>query len=684
MSYRKTSNCTAVDCIRKIKRRYECHKLNSEQIKTYKSNASKLSLLFEYAKEWFDVKKIIVVDKKLENKKDKNITVCKCLDDDEIDNRTLVVTLSETLDVVAACMEKHCKQIEFAELLSLYEQAVECEYRIPRIINTIENSFSEFYIYGDTLTALNLLSYLEQNDNIKVHKVNIDDLIQQNAELEQKDRIVIIADLLPYSVGDHITAPIVHWRKMGSGGEVMNGQKDIEINILPALRELGVECISVSTPRLSKMLNRPDVLFSIFKFKKIRKKNMTDFITSTNNHFNTEDLTDEHLDVKTVCSKGYAELFHNGEKVNYENGFRRTVGSKAVHKRRVWLYGPCLVLGSYVSDENTIPSLLQKMLGEEYLILNRGQPNAYGLNLLMRSADYRAGDIVLYVRHDSGNTSKADFDLIQSYKKINNLSGHISDSLMHCDSVVNKQIAEDFFDIVKRVPNRTQDCGMLRFGSQIKRIPELYMLRNDSFEEYIRYIRQFKLSGRNGAIVMNCNPFTKGHLYLITEAAQKVDNLYIFVVEENRSYFPFEDRYALVKEGTSHLENVCVLKSGKFVISSTTLPGYFEKDQLGDVYLDASNDLLLFLQIAKELNISVRFAGHEPLDRFTAQYNLNMRSVLEKYGVDFCEIDRKKAGDEYISASIVREYLKQNKFDEIKKLVPQCTYEYLYRKDKEL
>ena len=233
MSYRKTSNCTAVDCIRKIKRRYECHKLNSKQIKTYKSNASKLSLLFEYAKEWFDVKNIIVVDKKLENKKDKNITVCKCLDDDEIDNRTLVVTLSETLDVVAACMEKHCKQIEFAELLSLYEQAVECEYRIPRIINTIENSFSEFYIYGDTLTALNLLSYLEQNDNIKVHKVNIDDLIQQNAELEQKDRIVIIADLLPYSVGDHITAPIVHWRKMGSGGEVMNGQKDIEKTFSP-------------------------------------------------------------------------------------------------------------------------------------------------------------------------------------------------------------------------------------------------------------------------------------------------------------------------------------------------------------------------------------------------------------------------------------------------------------------
>ena len=81
------------------------------------------------------------------------------------------------------------------------------------------------------------------------------------------------------------------------------------------------------------------------------------------------------------------------------------------------------------------------------------------------------------------------------------------------------------------------------------------------------------------------------------------------------------------------------------MISSVTLPGYFEKDQLGDIYLDASGDLAYFLQIAESLDISVRFAGHEPADRFTAQYNLNMKTYLKKYGLEFCEIERKKEQD---------------------------------------
>ena len=55
-----------------------------------------------------------------------------------------------------------------------------------------------------------------------------------------------------------------------------------------------------------------------------------------------------------------------------------------------------------------------------------------------------------------------------------------------------------------------------------------------------------------GCIVMNCNPFTKGHQELITYAASKCSLLHIFVVEENRSMFPFADRFRLVREGTDH------------------------------------------------------------------------------------------------------------------------------------
>lgn len=62
-----------------------------------------------------------------------------------------------------------------------------------------------------------------------------------------------------------------------------------------------------------------------------------------------------------------------------------------------------------------------------------------------------------------------------------------------------------------------------------------------------------------GAIVMNCNPFTLGHRYLMETCAKQCDMLLVFVVQENKSYFPFTDRIRLVREGCSDLDNVCVV-----------------------------------------------------------------------------------------------------------------------------
>ena len=63
---------------------------------------------------------------------------------------------------------------------------------------------------------------------------------------------------------------------------------------------------------------------------------------------------------------------------------------------------------------------------------------------------------------------------------------------------------------------------------------------------------------------MNCNPFTLGHRYLIEQASEKVDHLYVFVVEEDKSFFPFSDRIGLVKKGTADLKNITVKPSGKY------------------------------------------------------------------------------------------------------------------------
>ena len=184
----------------------------------------------------------------------------------------------------------------------------------------------------------------------------------------------------------------------------------------------------------------------------------------------------------------------------------------------------------------------------------------------------------------------------------------------------------------------------------------------------------------SGAIVMNCNPFTLGHQYLIEYASQHVDYLYVFVVQEDKSYFKFEDRFDLVKMGTSYIKNVKVVPSGKFIISSTTFSEYFDKENLNGTAIDPSLDIEIFgKHIAPALNISVRFVGEEPIDHVTNQYNISMKLLLPKYGIELVQIPRKKYESDVISASHVRQYISEGKWEEIRNIVPDITYQFLYK-----
>ncbi len=181
-----------------------------------------------------------------------------------------------------------------------------------------------------------------------------------------------------------------------------------------------------------------------------------------------------------------------------------------------------------------------------------------------------------------------------------------------------------------------------------------------------------------GAIVMNCNPFTLGHKYLIETASKQVDHLYILAVEEDRSVFKFNDRIEMMRRGTADLPNVEVIPSGKFVISSLTFPEYFEKSEKPDATVDTSMDLEIFGRyIAPALKIKARFVGEEPIDMVTNQYNRSMEENLPKYGIRFVESPRKESGNAVISASRVRKLLGEKKYDEVKKIVPPTTFDYL-------
>ncbi|MDR1246027.1 MAG: adenylyltransferase/cytidyltransferase family protein [Clostridiales Family XIII bacterium] len=194
---------------------------------------------------------------------------------------------------------------------------------------------------------------------------------------------------------------------------------------------------------------------------------------------------------------------------------------------------------------------------------------------------------------------------------------------------------------------------------------------------YLQKLSELKpLPGQTaGAIVMNCNPFTKGHRHLIERAAREVGRLYIFVVQEDKSEFPFETRMEMVKAGVRDIENATCLPSGKYVLSAMTFPEYFSKDTIRDVTVDCSLDITIFAdKIAPCLNITKRFVGKEPFDPVTRQYNGAMKDILPAHGIEVVEYERFEIDGTAVSASDVRKLLADGRLEEVRRLVPDTTY----------
>ena len=244
------------------------------------------------------------------------------------------------------------------------------------------------------------------------------------------------------------------------------------------------------------------------------------------------------------------------------------------------------------------------------------------------------------------------------------------------------RFAKGFYDlfVITRAHNEVlfTNCGL----HPVVRTDELVMLENRSNGPR-NYAKAFWQSGDEiavvGAIVMNCNPFTLGHRYLVEQAAAQCDVLHLFVVEEDRSLFPTADRFRLVREGVADLPNVRVQLSGHYMISAATFPKYFLKEDEDATSLQSELDIRLFAQaIAPVLHITKRFVGEEPFDAATARYNAAMHRILPTFGINCVEIPRKTVGGEAISASRVRALLRSpDTFPQALALVPPVTQEYL-------
>ena len=105
--------------------------------------------------------------------------------------------------------------------------------------------------------------------------------------------------------------------------------------------------------------------------------------------------------------------------------------------------------------------------------------------------------------------------------------------------------------------------------------------------DFLDTLPQPEGNGTVGAAVMNCDPFTLGHRYLIETAARECDQVFIFVLSEDRGHFPAKDRLELVRQGTADLKNVTVFLGTDEVLYPDVTKMFHMLDK------DVSNELII-------------------------------------------------------------------------------------------
>lgn len=413
-------------------------------------------------------------------------------------------------------------------------------------------------------------------------------------------------------------------------------------------------------------------------------------------------------------SRGVRHFYdRQGHGIHIVGGHRVTAFQPKTPGRTLYLVGGCSVFGVGSQDAHTLASNLQNLLNQNcpeeeiivqnygYFLCQAGDRVSQERGKILESLPVKSGDIVLI--HDVDILPDLCTSLDIPYLDVSHMAaehrnievfmdktgcfGHFTPDgyKLWAEKVYEKMLEQDLIAMAKKAEQKVSlEAEAVAYTLDDNDNSELTEYKREliEFHRELYTVTEGAVSDAvAGAIVMNCNPFTLGHRYLIEQALKQCDYLVIFVVEEDRSIFPFEDRLQLVLEGTADLPNVVVIPSGRFIISSLTFSDYFNKSELQERVVDTSMDVLLFAQeIAPCLHIKKRFAGEEPLDAVTRQYNESMKKILPEHGIEFIEIPREGMDGEVISASRVRALLEKKDFDAVRTLVPDTTFRYLCEK----
>lgn len=243
----------------------------------------------------------------------------------------------------------------------------------------------------------------------------------------------------------------------------------------------------------------------------------------------------------------------------------------------------------------------------------------------------------------------------------------------------NRQLFENLsFRLIAESPNailmETGVGGIEKYSEELRVKSEELGVKNEELkndESVVSNVRK-----PIGVIVMNANPFTLGHRFLVEQSSELVERLYVVVVREDCSMFSYNERKAMVSQGVRDIGNVVVVDGSDYAVSAATFPTYFLK-QLSDA---TDTQIILDLdiyrrRIAPALGATIRFFGSEPTDPLTRRYNELMHQQLGEEHVH--EIQRKQQEGSAISASRVRKAMMEGCIWDAIQLVPPNTIPYI-------
>lgn len=392
---------------------------------------------------------------------------------------------------------------------------------------------------------------------------------------------------------------------------------------------------------------------------------------------------------------GYSEL------VNIAEGWRRTCFQPESYIFTIHIYGRCGVFGYAVEDADTLPSFLQKKVKDQNIrVISHstwGAEDEYIIQNLCE--DLREGVIE---EHDIILCYMKELPFMDILKKI---GIYCCDTTLAFHQTLEEDIDVDFYDIPGHMnaegyqfiaeyiyndlkSDLAVQLSRAEHAEHSRKAKKGSTLNEEQEKEVGAYINEIKVQlpagwedKTSGAVLMNCDPFTKGHRYLIETALKEVDFLYVFVVEEDKSHFSFQDRINMVRLGVQDLDNLIVIPSGQYMASIYTLPDYFFRNMQKQEAIDLILDVKIFAEyIAPALHITKRFLGTESEDKVTSEYNETIKRIMPDYGIAVREIERLGTQKGEISAKVVRCLINEQNEYELKALIPGSTLNYLKRK----